>query len=166
SSTSRSSSSSSSSSEDVPKPLTDEQRSHLRVNIICLTFVLLIESDKLSDLKPDLTKQWASQSRDVRQKLIPAITKKLPGYRHHSGTIEKILKQHHKTQRQTATINADPKLKAYNRARMGKNSKVNEKLTKSKEGNAYHSDEEWKTDKDQSKDSKKVKKLVCIDKWW
>ncbi|CAG8819258.1 8581_t:CDS:1, partial [Racocetra fulgida] len=86
---------------------------------------VLIEGGKLSDLKPDLSKQWASQSRDVRQKLIPAITKKLPEYRHHSGTIEKILKQHHKMQRRTATINADPKLKAYNRARMGKNSKVN-----------------------------------------
>ncbi|CAG8772283.1 6712_t:CDS:1, partial [Racocetra fulgida] len=58
--------------------------------------------------------------------MIPAITKKLPGYRHHSGAIEKILKQHHKTQRRTATINADLKLKAYNRARMEKNSKVNE----------------------------------------
>ncbi|CAG8795560.1 12433_t:CDS:1, partial [Racocetra fulgida] len=41
-------------------------------------------------------------------------------YRHYSGMIEKILKQHYKMQRQTATINADPKLKAYNRARMGK----------------------------------------------
>ncbi|CAG8777310.1 4615_t:CDS:1, partial [Racocetra fulgida] len=57
--------------------------------------------------------------------MILAIAKKLPGYRHYSGVIEKILKQHHKTQPQTATINADPKLKAYNPARMGKNSKVN-----------------------------------------
>ncbi|CAG8785451.1 9872_t:CDS:1, partial [Racocetra fulgida] len=53
------------------------------------------------------------------------ITKKLSGYQHHSGTIDKILKQHHKTQHQTAIINADPKLKVYNRARIGKNSKVN-----------------------------------------
>ncbi|CAG8808030.1 11173_t:CDS:1, partial [Racocetra fulgida] len=58
--------------------------------------------------------------------MIPAITKKLPGYQHQSGVIEKILKQHHKMQHQTVTINADPKLKAYNRTRMGKNSKVNE----------------------------------------
>ncbi|CAG8785306.1 10594_t:CDS:1, partial [Racocetra fulgida] len=57
--------------------------------------------------------------------MIPAITKKLLGYWHHFGAIEKILKQHHKTQHRTATINADPKLKAYNRAKMGKNSKVN-----------------------------------------
>ncbi|CAG8816687.1 17200_t:CDS:1, partial [Racocetra fulgida] len=58
--------------------------------------------------------------------MILAITKKLPGYWHHSGAIEKILKQHHKMQRRIATINADPKLKVYNRVRMGKNSKVNE----------------------------------------
>ncbi|CAG8805704.1 9066_t:CDS:2, partial [Racocetra fulgida] len=45
------------------------------------------------------------------------------GYWHHSGAIEKILKQHHKMQHWTATINADPKLKAYNCARIGKNSK-------------------------------------------
>ncbi|CAG8746622.1 2491_t:CDS:2, partial [Racocetra fulgida] len=67
-----------------------------------------------------------SQSQDVRQKLISAITKKLPGYHHHSDVIEKILNQHYKTQRRTATINVDPKLKAYNRAKMKKNSKVNE----------------------------------------
>ncbi|CAG8600593.1 7625_t:CDS:2, partial [Racocetra fulgida] len=106
----------------------------------------LIEGGKLSDLKPDPTKQWASQLQDIRQKLILAITKKLPGYRHHSGAIKKILKQHQKTQCQTATINADPKLKAYNHAKKGKNSKVNEddlkKLTRSKRRNFYHSDEE------------------------
>ncbi|CAG8747418.1 9300_t:CDS:2, partial [Racocetra fulgida] len=62
-------------------------------------------SNKLSDLKPDLTKQWVSQSWDIRQKLILAITKKLPGY---------------------PTINANPKLKAYNRIRIEKNSKINE----------------------------------------
>ncbi|CAG8729323.1 1289_t:CDS:1, partial [Racocetra fulgida] len=62
----------------------------------------------------------------MRQKLILAITKKLPGYQHHSGIIEKVLKQHHKMQHRIATINADPKLKVYNRTRMEKNSKVNE----------------------------------------
>ncbi|CAG8630802.1 6394_t:CDS:2, partial [Ambispora leptoticha] len=41
-----------------------------------------------------------------------------------------------------------------------------EKLTKSKRGNHYHFDEEWKTDEDQSMVGEKVKKLVCIDKWW
>ncbi|CAG8797360.1 12802_t:CDS:2, partial [Racocetra fulgida] len=61
--------------------------------------------------------------RLVRGKLILAITKKLPGYQHHSGAIEKNLKQHHKMQCWTATINIDSKLKAYNRVRMGKNSK-------------------------------------------
>ncbi|CAG8783479.1 19580_t:CDS:2, partial [Racocetra fulgida] len=64
--------------------------------------------------------------QNMMQKLILAITKKLLGYWHHSGGIEKILKQHHKTQRWIATINANPKLKAYNRARIEKNSKVNE----------------------------------------
>ncbi|CAG8499804.1 8330_t:CDS:2 [Racocetra fulgida] len=68
----------------------------------------------------------ASQSQNVRQKLILAIAKKLPEYWHHSGVIEKILKQHHKMQRRTATINADPKLKAYNRTKMGKNRSVKE----------------------------------------
>ncbi|CAG8772760.1 19111_t:CDS:1, partial [Racocetra fulgida] len=67
-----------------------------------------------------------NQSQDIKQKLILVITKKLPGYHHHSGAIEKILKQHHKTQYRTATINANLKLKAYNYAKIGKNSKVNE----------------------------------------
>ncbi|CAG8820137.1 17516_t:CDS:1, partial [Racocetra fulgida] len=62
----------------------------------------------------------ARQSQDVRQKLIPAITKKLLGYQHHSGVIEKILKQYHKTQRRTATINADLKLKTNNHVKIEK----------------------------------------------
>jgi hypothetical protein len=80
----------------------------------------------LADQKPDPSKRWSDQTRDVRQKLIPAITKNLPGYAQHKGPIEKILKQHHKTQRRTALINADPELKEHNRARMGRNSKTNE----------------------------------------
>ena len=63
--------------------------------------------------------------RDIRKKLIPAITKNLPGYKQYSGAIEKILKQYHKIQRQTAIINTDPKLQDHNHARMERNSKVN-----------------------------------------
>ncbi|CAG8850924.1 9912_t:CDS:1, partial [Racocetra persica] len=40
--------------------------------------------------------------------------------------LKKNLKQHHKTQRRTATINTDPNLIAYNHTRIEKNSKVNE----------------------------------------
>ncbi|CAG8762265.1 2689_t:CDS:1, partial [Racocetra fulgida] len=85
----------------------------------------LIEGDKLSDLKPDSTKQWVSQLQNVKQKLISAIIKKLPGYRHYSDMIEKILKQYHKMWYRIATINADLNLKAYNCVKMEKNSKVN-----------------------------------------
>ncbi|CAG8825308.1 1165_t:CDS:2, partial [Racocetra persica] len=51
---------------------------------------------------------------------------KLPGYKQYSGAIEKILQQHHMTQKCTATINASPILKILNRARMNKNTRVNE----------------------------------------
>ncbi|CAG8842927.1 30376_t:CDS:1, partial [Racocetra persica] len=50
---------------------------------------------------------------------------KLPGYKQYSGAIEKILQQHHKMQKHTATINASSTLKALNRARMNKNTRVN-----------------------------------------
>ncbi|CAG8850144.1 22657_t:CDS:1, partial [Racocetra persica] len=51
---------------------------------------------------------------------------KLPGYKQYSGAIEKILQQHHKTQKRTATINASLILKALNHARINKNTRVNE----------------------------------------
>ena len=41
-----------------------------------------------------------------------------------------------------------------------------ELFTRSNGGNAYHSAEEWMTDEAESeRANKKVKKLVCIDKW-
>jgi hypothetical protein len=86
----------------------------------------LTEGGELSALKPDTNENWSSQVKAIRQRLIPAITKKLPGYKQHSGTIEKILQQHHKMQKRTATINASPTLKEHNRARMNKNTRVNE----------------------------------------
>ena len=40
-------------------------------------------------------------------------------------------------------------------------------LTRSRGGNAYYSDEVWVTDEEATKeDEEKVKKLVCVDKWW
>ena len=40
-------------------------------------------------------------------------------------------------------------------------------LTRSRGGNAYHSDEEWVTDEEATREgAEKVKKLVCVDKWW
>ena len=80
----------------------------------------------MSALKPDINENWSSQVKAIRQRLIPAITKKLPGYKQHSGIIEKILQQHHKTQKCIATINASPTLKEHNHTRMNKNTRVNE----------------------------------------
>ncbi|CAG8788214.1 8693_t:CDS:1, partial [Dentiscutata erythropus] len=87
---------------------------------------VLIEGGALADLKPDPSKKWGEQSRNIQSKLISDIIKKLPAYRQNSAAIEKILKQHHKTQRRTATINANPALKKHNRERIDKNSKVND----------------------------------------
>ena len=90
---------------------------------------ILIEGGKLSAKKPDPNKNWSSQTKNIRNNLIPSIIKNLPGYKQISGAIETILKSYHKTQRRTSAINSDPALKAYNRARIGKNSKVNEVIT-------------------------------------
>ena len=86
----------------------------------------MTEGDELSALKPDMNENWSSQVKAIRQRLIPVITKKLPGYKQHSGAIKKILQQHYKTQKHTATINASPTLKEHNCARMNKNTRVNE----------------------------------------
>jgi hypothetical protein len=86
----------------------------------------LTKRGKLSALKSNMNENWSSQMKAIMQRLILAITKKLPGYKQHSATIEKILQQHHKTQKRTATINASPTLKEHNRARMNKNTRVNE----------------------------------------
>ncbi|CAG8814756.1 22167_t:CDS:1, partial [Racocetra persica] len=51
---------------------------------------------------------------------------KLPGYKQYYDAIEKILQQYHKMQKCTAMINASPTLKTLNRARMNKNTRVNE----------------------------------------
>ena len=80
----------------------------------------------MSHLRVDPLKTWESQRNNVNQKLIPAIIKKLPDYKHHHSKIQKILKQHHKSQRYTSKIHNDPELKAYNLAQMAKNSKINE----------------------------------------
>lgn len=148
----------------------------------------MIEGGKLTSQKPDPSKKWSSQTKNIRKNLIPSIIKKLPGYKQHSGAIENILKSHHKTQRRTAKINSDDTLKAYNLARIGKNSKVNEKrkrrrralsflmkagnedivryprddlerFTTNEGGNAYQSAEEWVTDEEATKrDGKDGKK--------
>ncbi|CAG8814919.1 26019_t:CDS:1, partial [Dentiscutata erythropus] len=82
---------------------------------------VLIEGSALADLKLDPSKKWREQSCNIRHKLIPDIIKKLPAYRQNSAVIEKILKQHHKTQRRTATINANLALKKHNQERIDKN---------------------------------------------
>ena len=79
----------------------------------------------MSAFKPDTNENWSSQVKAIRQRLILAITKKLPSYKQHSGTIEKILQQHHKMQKHIATINASLTLKKHNYARMNKNARVN-----------------------------------------
>ena len=71
----------------------------------------MTEGGELSALKPDMNENWSSQVKAIRQRLISAITKKLPSYKQHSATIEKILQQHHKTQKRTTTINASSTLK-------------------------------------------------------
>ncbi|CAG8806889.1 23849_t:CDS:1, partial [Dentiscutata erythropus] len=75
---------------------------------------VLIEGSALTNLKLDPSKKWGEQSRNIRRKLIPDIIKNLLAYRQNSAAIEKILKQHHKTQRRMATINANLALKKHN----------------------------------------------------
>jgi hypothetical protein len=75
-------------------------------------------------LNPSIT--WETQKKTVRRKLIPAIVEELPRYKENRSDIQKILKQHHKTQRRTRKINSDPTLKHYNRARMSRNARINE----------------------------------------
>lgn len=45
-----------------------------------------------------------------------------------------------------------------------------ERFTTNEGGNAYQSAEEWVTDEEATKrdgkDGKKIKKLICIEKWW
>ena len=69
---------------------------------------------------------WQDQKRATRRKLIPEIVSRLPRYKGNLSDIEKILKQHHKTQRRTYKINSNPSLKEYNRSRMARNTKINE----------------------------------------
>ncbi|CAG8839222.1 28892_t:CDS:2, partial [Racocetra persica] len=68
----------------------------------------------------------AVQAPAVQAPAVQAPAVKLSGYKQYSGTIEKILQQHHKTQKHTAMINASPTLKTLNCARMNKNIRINE----------------------------------------
>jgi hypothetical protein len=90
---------------------------------------VLVDGGELSSMALDPTITWQDQRKTARRKLIPAIIDKLPRYKEHKWDVEKILKQHHKTQRRTHKINSNDTLKAYNRSRMARNTKVNEVIS-------------------------------------
>jgi len=59
---------------------------------------VLVDSGELSNMALDPTNTWQDQKKATRRKLIPAIIEKLPRYKEHKWDVERILKQHHKTQ--------------------------------------------------------------------
>ena len=86
---------------------------------------VLVDNGELTNIALNPKSMWKIQKRMTYQKLILAIVEKLPQYKQNCQNIEKILKQHHKTQRRMMKINSDQELKDYNWSWIARNTKIN-----------------------------------------